>query len=456
MPAFTQFYPAQANTTEEIWVREVNTLNSTVGSGFRANQTHINPTTPLNLASSAHRSSPFLSAHLDNTTQAGLTSYRDGVGLLKLRFINKMPSENVKIYVSGLVDGKVAMLGDHGEWEFPSTTSSVPELVTLPVATRLGALNATLNLNLPTYIESARVWIVEGDLKFYVVGTPNGAGLVEPAAVNPKDPSSDMNFGFVELSWGPAFGLYADITAVDFVGLPLGIELEDKNPAIPKRSILGPTSDAVVTLCDKLTAQAARDGKAWDDLCHHDSKGTLRRVLAPSNVNPKIWGTYYHHYVDRVWKKYSAEDLFIETQVAAGRVACRVTGEELMCAGDNRGFVKPTAEDIFGCNTGPFAIREGDSGIHLAVVPRLCAALHRATLFLEGGNVQPGLDPEKYYTNPAPEPKNWYSKFVHDIQHERRGYAFSYDDVTSDYKYDQSGLLASQSPDLLTVIVGGS
>ncbi|KAF2207552.1 glycoside hydrolase family 64 protein [Cercospora zeae-maydis SCOH1-5] len=385
-------------------------------------------------------------------------------GVLTLSIQNKWPSENLRVYVSGLGDNRaLVMLGQDGKWIHPTTSSATPEPVKGPIAIPLGKPNSTLTLTLPGYLESSRVWIVDGTLDFFVVATPNGPGLVEPAAVNADDPNSQKNYAFAELSWGATYGLYADITAVDFVGLPLGIELEEANNA--KHSILGTPSNAADHLCDVLKQQAQTDKQPWDQLCAHDSNGKLVRVLAPSNLisqKADAFKGYYDRYVNNAWTKFASEDLFIETQTDAGRVPCRVRDNQLQCKGDNRAYAKPTTSDIMGCNTGPFAIQAGDNGVHLAVVPRLCAAFHRSTLFLKGGNVQPGQPPQEYYRTPKSgpnsnmPPKNFYSKFVHDIEHESRGYAFAYDDVTAKQEWDQSGLVSSTQPKVLRIIVGGT
>ena len=86
------------------------------------------------------------------------------------------------------------------------------------------------------------------------------------------------------------------------------------------------------------------------------------------------------------------------------------------------------------------------------MVPRLCAAVTRSTLLIEGGHLQPGLSSTDYYTS---APTNWYSKFVHENEVDGKGYAFSYDDVNPDDDVNQSGVVASPNPELLTIIVGG-
>ena len=136
-------------------------------------------------------------------------------------------------------------------------------------------------------------------------------------------------------------------------------------------------------------------------------------------------------------------------------MACTVSDGTLICAGDNRGYAQPTAADIFGCNSGPFAIESGDNGVHFAVVPRLCAGFDRSTLLLSGGNNQPdGVTASDYYST---TPTNWFAKLVHDQEIDGLGYAFAYDDVSPDGSTGVSGDVVdgSGAPQLLKVIIGG-
>jgi hypothetical protein len=123
----------------------------------------------------------------------------------------------------------------------------------------------------------------------------------------------------------------------------------------------------------------------------------------------------------------------------------------LTCAQDNRSYSKPSARDIWGCNSGPFAIQSGDNAVHVAVVPRLCAAFVRSTLLLSGGNIQPSLGQSYYYTV---DPTNYYSKAVHAREVDGKGYAFPYDDVNPDGNENASGTVSHATPDTLTVYVG--
>jgi len=72
---------------------------------------------------------------------------------------------------------------------------------------------------------------------------------------------------------------------------------------------------------------------------------------------------------------------------------------------------------------------------------RLCAAYNRGTLLVNGGNVQPGVAPNQYYTDAAGQ-KDWYSTIVHRPKIDGRGYAFSYDDVAPGDGHDVAGIVA--------------
>lgn len=439
---------------QDIWIRKENTLNAT---------TWHNNTQNSSMALS-HSTTNLLQANTTYYNQTDSTAVQvAATGQLPINIINRWNSNDIKVYVSGLdTSGALVMLGQNGQWVYPTTTASTPQPVDPSVAISLGPPNSTLPLTLPGFLISGRVWIGVGGLQFFVVATPNGPGLVQPSAANPADPSAEVNYAFAELTWNSQLGIYADITAVDFVGLPLGIKLTDGNNTV--QSIPGTPANAADILCNRLKAQGKKDGRGWDQLCVYNSAGKLIRVLAPSNLpagGPNPFGTYFAKYVNDVWNHYRNNDLIINTQSSPGNVTCRTKGNMLQCEGDNRGYAKPTNRDIFGCNTGPFSIQQGDNAVHLAVVPRLCAAFNRATFLLPGGNVTPSLPPKEYYINDLQRPvdsrpRNWYSKLVHEIEINGRGYAFAYDDVTPSDQEDQSGLVTSPDPKLFTIIVGTS
>jgi len=216
----------------------------------------------------------------------------------------------------------------------------------------------------------------------------------------------------------------------------------------------GLKATAVSDICKALQAQGNADGQPWGDLCMANSQGKALRVIAPSDYvasHPSAFSNYFTQYIDQVWNHYKTNTLTVDTQGAAGKVPCTVSNGLLQCKGDNRGYAKPSAGDIFGCNSGPFGIAASDNDVHRAVVPRLCAAFDRTTLMMTGGNVQPGLASSAYYNT---APTNWYSALVHKYEVDGKGYAFSYDDVNPAGE-NQSGVVADSNPQSLTIVVGG-
>lgn len=378
-------------------------------------------------------------------------------GQLKVSLVNNLGDGSLNAYVTGLNENNdLVMLQPDGSFFLPTVTpdAKVPQAVTANVGIPLKGKGQTTTITLPGYISAARVWFAAGELQFFAVAGVNGApSLVEPSAVNPKDPSADVNWGFVELTNTEEGGLYANISYVDFVGLVLGMELLVGDGS--KQSASGLQATAVQSICSALEQQASSDGQPWDKLCLADSSGNPLRVMAPGDyiaTNPDAFSDYWTDYINQVWQHYSTQPLTVNTQAAAGNVQCQVSGDTLTCDGDNRGYEKPTAADIFGCNSGPFGIQASDNDVHRAVVPRLCAAFDRTSLLVDGGNVQPGVSSKSYYTT---APTNYYSKFVHQFEVDGTGYAFAYDDVNPDGDTNQSGVVASANPQLLTVTIGG-
>ncbi|KXJ93533.1 hypothetical protein Micbo1qcDRAFT_223160 [Microdochium bolleyi] len=454
--------------TPKIIVTEHNTLNGTAPPA---------PETQQQLGIAA------FDADGSNTASSSSSS-----GALKIAIHNNLlnTSNGLKAYVTGRdMSGAVVMLNSAGKWYYPNAGGSavpiaIPASADINIAlSPTGPGSSVTELTIPDYIESGRVYICDGELPFHVVTSDRGGTtLVEPSVANPDDPSASLNWGFIELTNLAAAGIFANISFVDFVGLVMAMKLTLSSGETQQvRGLEG--AGAVQAICDAMCAQAAIDGQPWDAMCvTHPATGAALRVLAPNLyvANPGQAGamrTYYDAYVDAVWQRYAAEDLLVDTQSAAGVVACRVRAAQnnpakqvLACAGDNREYVKPLTSDIWGCNTGPFAIVAGDNAVHRAVVPRLCAAFTRSELVLPsslsaaGG----GDNGTAVSTTPRKEgsamwykqsPTNHYSRIVHEHQVDGKGYAFSYDDVEADGK-NAAGVVAGPEPTLLEIFVGGT
>jgi hypothetical protein len=382
-------------------------------------------------------------------------------GKLNIDLVNNIASDNVQAIVSGRDEaGDLILLDDKFEYYYPKAEGADGDKTPLPstVIHKLGPKDSTTTLKLPDYIYSARVYFSDGDLQMFMVKTPDGQGLAEPSPFNPDDPNKDLNWGFAELTNSKTWGLYANLSFVDFVGMALGLKL--RRHGNDTTEVKGVPTGGKHKVCNDLRDQAKKDGQPWDQLCINNDKGELMRVLSPAglvSMNKTAFSDYWYPYTNATASMYSKDGITINTQAAAGMVKCNWQGSEgaameLQCEGDNRPYPPPTAEDIFGCNTGPFAIHEDDNDVHRAVVPRLCAALNRGTFMIEGGEMQPSVKPDQYYKT---ETLNWYSAVTHANQLDNRGYAFSYDDVSADFESDTAGVVTGTNPEVLTIFVGG-
>ncbi|KAI8947783.1 glycoside hydrolase family 64 protein [Xylaria longipes] len=374
-------------------------------------------------------------------------------GAFPISIVNNFDN-GMYMYISGRdSSGVPCLLGANGQFVYPQADGTgVPQEIVANIAFPLNAKGQTTTVTLPQALISARIWFAHGQLKFYTVRDGNGvSAVVEPSAANPADPSAGIEWGFIEFNYDGT-SIYANISFVDFVGIPLGMGLTLSTGE--QQIVQGLQAGAVDNICNGVKSQASADGQIWDRLCTTTSSGQALRVLSPNlytSSNPGAFGNYFDSYVDQVWTKYTSQDLTIDTQAAAGSVACRVSNDQLSCAGDNRAYPKPTTADIWGCNSGPFAIIGSDNDAHRAVVARLCAAFTRTTLLLAGGNVQPSLGASSYYTM---NPTSHYSRLVHQYETNNIGYAFSFDDVNPSNQ-NAAGVVAGPNPTNLKVTVGG-
>ena len=386
---------------------------------------------------------------------AGAITTDDGLAKLQFSLINNL-GNNSNVYFTGTdSNGNAVMLLQNGTYYTPKIVASqVPVQIAENVAIPLGPQGSITNITLPDYIKSARVWFVLGTLDFFAVVSGSGiASLVMPSFTNAADPNVDVNYGFFELDFDETSGIYVNLSYVDFVGVPLGLSLTPLDDT-PIQEAKGLPADTVSKMCDELRHQAVADSIPWDELCQYDKDRTALRVVAPLHYfgpNPDAFNAYWKPYIDQVFTKYTTEILEIDTQAAPGILNCQVRGDVLICDGDEYTYAKPNANDIFGCNSGPFAPPPAaSSDVHKAVVPRLCAAFNRSTFLIQGGNLQPSASHGQNY---ASSPTNHYSRIVHKFEMDGTGYAFPYDDVNSSGE-DESGILATTAAAVITVSVG--
>jgi hypothetical protein len=85
-----------------------------------------------------------------------------------------------------------------------------------------------------------------------------GPALVEPSVTNPFDANFNKNWGFCEFTFNND-QLYANVSYVDFVGLPVAIALHCGNGEHKK--VLGIPADGIQQVCKGLEAQKQEDGQ---------------------------------------------------------------------------------------------------------------------------------------------------------------------------------------------------
>ena len=276
-----------------------------------------------------------------------------------------------------------------------------------------------------------------------------GPALVEPSVTNVSDPNFDIYWDFCEFTYN-SFQLYVNITYVDFVSLPIALQLENTSGLVT--NVQGMPSNGLDTVCSALTAQSTADGAGWKDLIIKDTAtGANLRAVSPNAgivMNNSLFNGYFQPYVDQVWSKYATDSLDVDTQASYGIVSGKVDSSSKLAFGDAGSFPQPSAADIFSCSTGAFAVSTAEMA---NIAARLAAAFNRSTLLVNSDQPD-NEDVSTYYANPV---TNHYARIVHETNTDRKGYAFPYDDVGPSDGADQSGSLFDSNPKLLTVTVGG-
>ena len=366
--------------------------------------------------------------------------------MLNITLENKTSSGTLYAYITGLAinNGNTLFLlqADGRTPYYPTSPSSTGSSLGVDCAIRLGGPGSAINVVIPQ-IAGGRIWFsVDKPLVFLL--NP-GPALVEPSVTNPSDPNIQTRWDFCEFTFNSA-QLFANITYVDFVCLPISLNLTNASGAT--KHVSGIPINGLDVVCAGLLAQNAIDRAGWDQLIV-SSGGQNLRALSPNNgivMNSSLFSGYYDPYVNQVWSKFSSTPLSVNTQASWGTVTGQVSGNMLNFNGVGS-FARPTARDIFSCSTGPFAVTSAEMG---ALTARISAALNRSTLLTNSS--QPSGTPADYYLNPI---TNHYARIVHAASLDGRGYAFPYDDVVPDGGDDQSGAVNDPNPSILTVAIGG-
>ncbi|WP_116205933.1 glycoside hydrolase family 64 protein [Amycolatopsis circi] len=353
----------------------------------------------------------------------------------KVAFNDQSGASQAYAYITGTtLDNRLVILKADGTPYYPPSPGSDHTPLAEDCAIPLKSLS---QVTVPKMYAALIYVVLDSKLDFFV---NQGPALVHPSFLAADDPNYGRNWSFCEFTFNNDV-LFANISYVDFVAIPIGLHLtttgsgDQTVPGLPARS-LDP-------ICDALNAQ----GGKWGTLIETGGDGKPLRALS-AHYRADQFGGYLDGYIDEVWKKYTSETLTVDTQVPGlGAFTGQVGADGVLAFNNGERFDKPATPDVWSCDSGPFAIKQGDSDARKAIIPRLAAALNRTTL--RDNPKQPtGEDPAKFYQNPE---TNHYARIVHSKLPDNRGYAFPYDDVSPGP--DFSGAVQAGDPDTLTITV---
>lgn len=330
---------------------------------------------------------------------------------LNIQLQNQTSSNTVYAYITGIdaSNGSFVLIqADGHSTYYPQSPATVGSPLAVDCGIRLGAPGSSTTATIPR-MAGGRIWFCINDTLTFLLNP--GPGLVEPSVSNPSDPNYSKTWGFCEFTFND-FQLFANITYVDFVSLPIQLSLTNTSNAV--QTVPGIPSGGLETVCSGLVAQNNVDNAGWNQLIVNDSNGKPLRALSPNTghvMNNSLFQGYYDSYVNQVWQQYSSSQLNIDTQAQWGAVSGTVQNDLLTFPGVGN-FAKPSAADIFSCSTGPFSAANWPQN-NIAemgnLTARIAAALNRSTLVVNA-NQPDGEIVGVYYQQPV---TNHYSRIVH-------------------------------------------
>ncbi|GDY29787.1 glycoside hydrolase family 64 protein [Gandjariella thermophila] len=366
----------------------------------------------------------------------------DTPGTLTVALANETGSDTVYAYVTGQdpSNGNAWMLlrADGRTVYHPPSPPAPGAPLDVDCAIALGGTGGPARTIAVPHLVGGRIWFSVGKKLTFLVNP--GPAIVMPSATNRSDPNIDVSWGFCELTYDTT-QLYANISFVDLVSLPIALSLETPQGT---QVVRGLPRGGLDTVCGALRAQ----GGDWAKLVVNGPDDRPLRALSPNQAiaaDGSLFAGYLDGYIDAVWQHYAGTDLVIDTQSGWGTVTGRVSNGTLTFPGVG-GFAKPSTPAVFSCSQPPFTTGNDEMGNLSA---RLAAAFNRTTLLVNAR--QPtGENPATFYREPA---TNHYARIVHATLPDGLGYAFPYDDVHPD-GVDFEGKVQSAQPGTLTVTVG--
>ncbi|KUJ24359.1 glucanase B [Mollisia scopiformis] len=370
---------------------------------------------------------------------------------LSIQLQNQTSSSTVYAYITGIdaSNGSFVLIqADGHSTYYPQSPSSVGSPLAVDCGIKLGAPGSSTPATIPQ-MAGGRIWFCINNTLTFLLNP--GPGLVEPSVSNPSDPNYSKTWGFCEFTFN-SFQLFANITYVDFVSVPIQLSLTNTSGAV--QNVPGIPSGGLGTVCSGLQAQNAVDNAGWNQLIVNNSSGQPLRALSPNTgivMNNNLFSGYYANYVSQVWAQYASNQLSVNTQAQWGTTAASIQNGLLTFPGVGT-FAQPSAADIFSCSTGPFSAAswpQANTAEMGNLTARLAAAFNRSTLLLNA-NQPDGEVIASYYQNPV---TNHYSRIVHATAAGGLGYAFPYDDVAPSGQAGVAGTVSDGNPEVFTITV---
>lgn len=308
-------------------------------------------------------------------------------GALTIELINNMDSDRIHAYIQTTDpdNGRTLLVNAASMVYTPVVNNKNSIIPQDDCSIQIGGKGSKVVITMPVDMIQGRIYIADGELDIGVVGSPSGYSIQNPTFQNPGDNSFNTSFGFIEANQDKDC-LYVNPSYVDFVGIPLGVELVTDTETV---GVSGLPVNGVNRVCEQLEDAQKDDTHPWSKLCLKDDAGKPVRVISPTHA-PEDFSDYFDGYIDEVWTSITANGIKFDLQDTLPPVSCSVSGEteSMICDRTPFPFPKLTSFDIWGCSDGAFAQTPDECHNHIA--GRFCAGFHRATLLLQGGLVQPG------------------------------------------------------------------
>ena len=151
---------------------------------------------------------------------------------LNITLRNQSRAGIVYAFVHGIAtsnNGALFILEADGVTPFyPASPAANGSGIPVNVAISLGNPGTTRTITIPPLAGGRIYFSYEEPLQFFL---NQGPGLVTPSVTNVSDPNYNLQWDFMELTYGNG-SLFSNITYVDFVGLPIALTLTDNSNAV--------------------------------------------------------------------------------------------------------------------------------------------------------------------------------------------------------------------------------